>query len=301
MSRILVAGCGYVGTRLARRLVSGGHRVFGLRRRPEGLPDGVTPVAADVEDPDSLEALPEGLDAFVYAVAPGGRDVARYRATYVRGFRNVRNAARARSPELARVVLVGSTGVYGHTDGRWVDEDTAPQPADGTARILLEAEDRAREGEPPAVVLRLGGIYGPGRTRTIRRVLDGDAGCPEPDRYANRIHRDDAAGALAHVLGLESPHPVYLGVDREPARLRDVLRWIALRAGVKDPCAEGGRGTRKIRGPRGRRGMSKRCRSDRLVASGYTFRYPTFRDGYAPLVDALAGDASTGFAQGGRR
>lgn len=298
MPRILVAGCGYVGSRLAERLVSGGHRVWGLRRSPATLPDGVVPLAADVSDRASLEAVPTELDALVYAVSPGGRDVGSYRTAYLDGFRNVREAVRDRSPGAGRIVLVSSTGVYGYTDGRWVDEDTPPEPADATARVLLEAETRARSGEPPGIVLRLGGIYGPGRTRAIRRVLDGSAGCPGPDRYGNRIHRDDAAGALAHLLALDAPRSLYLGVDREPAPLRELYRWIAARGRVDDPCE--GADDDEAWEAAGRRGTSKRCRSDRLVDDGYAFRYPTFREGYAPLIDGLAATAAADSARAGR-
>lgn len=259
--------------------------MWGLRRSPEALPDGITPVLADVEDPGSLGAVPSGLDALVYAVSPRARDASAYHAAYVDGFRNVRDAVRARSPDLRRVVLVGSTGVYGYDDGRWVDEDTPPQPTGATARALLEAEAVAVESAPEGVVLRLGGIYGPGRTRMIRRVLEGRAGCPPPDRYGNRIHRDDAAGALAHLLDLESPRSLYLGVDRDPAPLRKVYRWIAGRGGVDDPC--GGVSEGEVQEAAGRRGTNKRCRGDRLVEAGYTFRYPTFREGQGPLIDDL--------------
>ena len=138
----------------------------------------------------------------------------------------------------------------------------------------------------PGVVLRLGGIYGPGRERTVRRVLGGDAPCMAPDRYGNRIHRDDAAGALVHLLGLPDPAPLYLGVDRDPAPLRDVYAWIAERAGVPDPCAGVGPGDGVSEG---RRGTNKRCSSRRLAESGYAFRFPSYREGYAPMLEALTG------------
>lgn len=286
MARVLIAGCGYVGSALARLLVADGDRVFGLKRAPRELPPGVEPVAADVTDPASLEGLPGELDALVYAVSPGGGDAGRYREAYVDGFANVLAAARESSPELARTLLVSSTGAYGYADGRWVDEETPPEPNHPRGEILVEAERQAVEGPPRGVVLRLGGIYGPGRTSTVRRVLAGDAGCPHPERYSNRIHRDDAAGAARHLLRLADPEDLYLGVDREPAPLRDVYRWIAERGGAPDPCADEDAEAWEATG---RRGTNKRCRSDRLAASGYRFRYPTYREGYGPLVDSEAG------------
>jgi nucleoside-diphosphate-sugar epimerase len=284
MQRVLIAGCGYVGGRLAELLAGEGREVYGLKRDPTRLPPGVHAVAADVSDPDTLTGLPGRFDALVYAVSPSGRAEEAYRAAYVEGLRNVlraltSNGRTADAP--TRAILVSSTGVYGQTDGRWVDEDTPPEPSDSTGGILLEGERVAREAGGTGVVLRLGGIYGPGRTTTVRRVLDGEAGCPSPERYGNRIHRDDAAGALRHLLDLANPDPVYIGVDRDPAPLRDVYRWIAAEGGAPDPC-RGGEGESWEAG--GRRGTNKRCSSDRLVRSGYEFRYPSYREGYAAFI-----------------
>jgi nucleoside-diphosphate-sugar epimerase len=277
VSRVLIAGCGYVGSRLAELLVDDGVDVWGLKRRPTGLPHGVVGLEADVTDPATLRPLPAGLDAVVYAISPAGRTAEAYRLAYVEGLENLLDAVSAP----VRTVLVSSTGVYGHTDGRWVDEETPEDPSDPTAELVRAGEAVARSRGAPGVVVRLGGIYGPGRTRTIRMVLAGEAPCMAPDVYGNRIHRDDAAGALRHVLRLRDPAPVYLGVDRDPAPLRDVYAWIADRGRAPDPCAgvepdEAGVG--------GRRGTNKRCSSRRLQDSGYAFRYPTFREGYAPLV-----------------
>ncbi|MFP4623972.1 MAG: SDR family oxidoreductase [Gemmatimonadota bacterium] len=279
--RVLIVGCGYVGGRLAELLVADGRTVYGLKRDPSTLPAGVEPVRADVSDPGSLAGLP-AADVMVYAVAPSGRTESAYRLAYVDGVRNVL-AAVGRGDAPGRVILVSSTGVYGHDDGRRVDEETPPEPATLTGEIVLEGERALLEAAPGGVVLRLGGIYGPGRNRTVRRVIRGEAGCPGPDRYGNRIHRDDAAGALRHLLALPDPEPVYLGVDRDPAPLREVYRWVAERAGVPDPCRAG----EAVDPDEGRRGGNKRCSSDRLAASGYEWHYPTFREGYATQVDAL--------------
>lgn len=281
IGRVLVAGCGYVGTRLAERLLDDGVRVWGLKRDPSTLPLGVGAVAADVTDPPTLDGLPAGLDAVVYAVSPSGRTEGAYRAAYVDGLANLLDALDG----APRLVLVSSTGVYGQTDGRWVDESTSEEPADATAEAVLAGEALARERGAPGIVLRLGGIYGPGRTWTIDRVVSGDAPCMAPDLYTNRIHRGDAAGAARHLLTLDDPAGLYLGVDREPAALREVYAWIARRAGAPDPCE--GVAPENVR-TEGRRGANKRCSSDRLVQAGYDFEYPTFRDGYAPLVRASA-------------
>lgn len=290
MPRILVAGCGYVGGRLASLLANDGDRVWGLRRDPSSTPPGVTPLAADVTDASSLRTLPKALDALVFAISPDSREPSAYEAAFGRGLRTLLDSVHDSSPELSRILLISSTGVYGQVDGRWVDEETPPQPADETASILLEGEALVRAAGH-GLALRLGGIYGPGRTGTVTRVIRGESGCPPGNRYGNRIHVDDAAGAARHLLRLSSPADLYVGVDRDPAPVRDVYAWIADRAGVADPC-ESPRHPVDNAVARRRRRSNKRCRSDRLVASGYQFRYPTYREGYGPIVDSLGGTGS---------
>jgi nucleoside-diphosphate-sugar epimerase len=278
--RVLVVGPGYVGSEVVRRLAEAGVEVRGLRRSEAPVPGDPSPLVADVTRP--LELPAETFDAVVYAVAPGGRSEAAYRAAYVDGPAHVMDWL-GWAPHQGRFLLVGSTGVYGQADGEWVDEDTPPEPASPTARVLAEAEASLHARRPDAVVLRLGGIYGPGRTRTIEMVRDGSIGCPSPGIFGNRIHRDDAAAAVIHLLELADPAPIYLGVDRDPADLRDVYAWLADRLGVPDPCATGEAGHRDA--PE-RRGTNKRCDGSRLVDSGFSFAFSTFREGYGSLIEA---------------
>lgn len=279
--RCLIAGCGYLGSALAERLARRGHEVFGLRRRPAGLPAGVTPVAADLGDPAALAAaLPGDLDAVVYAAAADSRDPADYRRAYPDGLGHLLDALPEPGP---RVLFTSSTSVYGQDDGSWVDEDSPTEPPSETGRILLEAEARLAGSGRPGATLRLGGLYGPGRTRLIESVRSGAARIPAGEAVpTNRIHRDDAAGALDHLLNLPAVDPVYLGVDDDPADLGTVLRWMAQRLGVPEPpLAEPGDGAGAA--GRGRR-MRKRCRNGRLRGSGYAFTYPSFREGYDSIL-----------------
>ena len=280
--RCLVAGCGYVGAALAGGLAAEGHEAFGLRRRPEGLPEGVQTIAADLCDAATLAAaIPPDLDAVVYAVASDTRDPAAYRRAYVEGLVNL--LARLPTPG-PRVIFTSSTSVYGQDDGSWVDEASPTLPPRETGRILLEAEAALSGSGRDFSILRLGGIYGPGRTRLLETVRDGTARLPaEAGVYTNRIHRDDAARALDHLVKLPSVDPVYLGVDDDPAELSEVLRWMAGRLGVPEPrrsaaetAAVTGRGLR----------TRKRCRNRQLRASGFELRHPTFREGYDAILTA---------------
>jgi nucleoside-diphosphate-sugar epimerase len=278
--RVLIAGCGYVGSALAVRLTEDGARAWGLRRDPSGLPHGVQPVAADLLDPGLEEWIPR-TDAVVYAASPDESSDEAYRRTYVSGLENLLRALRSRGADGARVILVSSTSVYGDQDGREVDEDTPVAPEDFRGSRVVEGEKILGDTWGDGVILRLGGIYGPGRTRLLERVRAGTARCPAPPTvWSNRIHVEDAAGALHHLLGVEDPDRVYIGVDREPVSICTVYRYVAELLGAPEP---------EVEPESGRRRGNKRCSSRRLVESGYAFRYPSFREGYRQVVAGLSG------------
>lgn len=273
--RVLIAGCGYVGRSLARMLVSDGHEVFGLRRTPRELPHGVVPVTADLAEGRDLEAIPGDLDACVSAISPDGRSQSAYKAAYVRAVRNLQPLLENESPHLQRWVFTSSTAVYGQKSGEAVDERTSTSPSSFTGRTLVRAEGIVRASPVPSpIVIRFGGIYGPGRTRLLDTVRRGEATCPPNPSYTNRIHRDDAAGAIRHLLAVRDPAQVYLGVDTEPAERCEVLTWMADQLGAPPPSP----------GPPSSRG-SKRVDSRRLQKSGFEFRFPTFREGYRAILD----------------
>jgi nucleoside-diphosphate-sugar epimerase len=285
MANILIAGCGYVGTALGVGLAAAGHVVWGLRRAGEGLPPGIRHLGANLTAPQTLHALPAGLDVVFYTAAPHGSDAAAYRAIYVDGLRHLLEALTRQHQSPRRVFFTSSTAVYAQSTGEWVDETSPTEPRHFTGSRVLDGERLLLAGPFPATVLRLGGIYGPGRTSLIERVRQGLAACRDgPPLYTNRIHRDDCAGALHHLMTLPQPEALYVGVDREPADQGDVLRWLADQLGAPPPriASASSADTRRQR-------TNKRCRNAKLVASGYVFRYPTYREGYTALLNS--GDA----------
>ena len=274
--RILLAGCGDLGERVAQRLRAHGDEVWALRRQPpaRGM-HGIHWLRGDLTDPASLRELPAGITRLVYLPAPATRDKAAYRAIFVDGLRHLLDALDRR--RLARVLFVSSSAVYGEHDGDWVDEATPSDPPGFNGAVLLEAEQWLAEQSLPATVLRLAGLYGPGRLQLIERLRTGQLRVPrETPHWANRIHVDDAAAAVAHLLQLESPQPLYLGVDDTPMPLDELYDFLAALIDAPLP-AEGA-------APAGV--GSKRLRNARLRASGWTPQWPDAREGYAALLDS---------------
>jgi nucleoside-diphosphate-sugar epimerase len=277
---VLIAGCGYVGSELARQLLTRGSReVFALRRNIRTLPDGVRPLAVDLANPGEITGLPHRIDTLFYTVGSDASTPEAYTNAYVTGLRNLCEALGRRGALPARLIVVSSTAVYAQDDGSIVDETSPTVPSRFSGQILLESEALARAFVDDTVAVRFGGIYGPGRTRFLDSVADGTASRDGKREYTNRIHRDDCAGVLDHLMTLASPRDVYIGVDDEPADRRTVVEWIAAELGIVAPDTP-------PTSPTALPQHGKRCSNRRLRESGYTFRYPTYRQGYAEMIDA---------------
>lgn len=275
--RILIAGCGYVGLRVAERLNGLGHQVFGLRRNPEGVVPSLIWCRGDLTSTDPL-LLPEGLDAVVLAAGLRRDTDDRYQALFVDGYARLLETLRHRS--LKRLVLVSTTGVFAETEGGWVTESSPVDISRSPSRYYIAAEEQVLASRFSSVVVRLSGIYGPDRFRLIRDVRDGRAvRIPPPIHYLNHLHADDAAGAIAHLALLPDAASLYIASDREPADRNVVLQWIS---------TELGKGEIPLAAPPAalpaRRSGNKRCDASRLVKSGYVFSFPTFREGYRDLI-----------------
>lgn len=276
---VLIAGCGDLGTEAGLRFAAGGRRVIGWRRSPGKLPPQLEGVAADLTSA-KLPSIPADVDIVVVAVAADSSTEAAYRTAYVDGLANVLHALERDGVTPRRLLFVSSTAVYGDAAGAVVDEATPAEPGSFSGKLLLEAEEllhsRLAGTGTAGIVLRLGGIYGPGRTRLIDQVRTGTAVVPDISRHTNRIHRDDAAAAIVHLTTMaREPDPVYLGVDKDPAELGEVLRFLAKEMGFDEP-------------PVGHvpvaRGGDKRCSSQKLQATGFEFAYPSYVEGYRAIL-----------------
>jgi nucleoside-diphosphate-sugar epimerase len=214
---VLVAGFGDVGGRLAALRVARGDGVLALRRRDVPEVRGVRAFRGDLTSGEGLPQLPRQVEAIVFCAAPDQRDEAAYRRLYLDGLRRLLDTV-----DTPRCIFVSSTAVYGEDAGEWVDEATPAQPSGFNGRVLLEAE-HVLAPQAGGCVLRLSGLYGPGREALLRRARSRE---PAARRWTNRLHVDDAAAALSHLLDLPEPGLVYLGNDDRPALETEVVAWI---------------------------------------------------------------------------
>lgn len=271
--RVLIAGAGDLGIRLALRLPAT-DSVYGLRRNTAALPARMLGVTVDLRrDPQHWPAPPEALDAVVYALTPSQRDEAGYREVYIDGLMRLRRWLLG----VPRLIFVSSTAVYGQSAGEWVDEQSPAASTSWNGRVLLEAEAAARREWNEVVLLRLAGLYGPGRLWLQRRLQQGTTCQADPPAWTNRIHIDDAAALLECLLRHPAPPPLLIGVDREPAPECEVLSWLAGQLGLPAPRAVASAGA----------SAGKRLRNDLAQSLGWQPRYPGYRAGYLSVLGEL--------------
>ncbi|MDD7805876.1 MAG: SDR family oxidoreductase [Endozoicomonas sp. (ex Botrylloides leachii)] len=273
--QVFIAGCGYVGCELARQLMSRGDvDVWGLRRNTKALPAGVHPIQGDLAIAKTFDSWPVSIDYVIYCLAAKDHTEASYRQAYLQCLDNLICLLEKENQQPKRILFTSSTGVYHQSGGVWVNESSTTEPKNYAGQIMLEAENLLKQAPFPSTAIRFGGIYGPDRIRLLNRAKEGVGCYAEPPVYGNRIHRDDCAGILAHLLMISAAElpiqPVYLGVDNDPAPIYDVLQWLANKEGT----------TLNNDNPPPARG-NKRCDNALIRSTGYRFHYPDYRSGYA--------------------
>ncbi len=277
--RKLVIGCGYLGQRVARRWLAQGDSVVALTRSQAHAQlfevSGIEPVIGDVTQPASLAGLPE-VDTLLYAVGLDRNSGQSQRDVYVGGLDNVlgRMAGRVR-----RLLYVSSTGVYGQNDGQWVDESSECQPESESGRVCLDAENLLRDKVPDSNILRLAGIYGPGRI--VARVESLRAGLVvegNPEAWLNLIHVVDAVATVLSCERRGSPGSTYLVCDDHPSRRREYYSLLASMTGAPRPRFE----------PPSSAGLNKRCSNRRLHEElQVVLRFPRMNIGLPQALTTL--------------
>jgi len=290
--KLFAFGLGYAARRVLARLpgVEASGATRDLQTARAWRRDGVAAWAVD--DPaarPALKAALHGAETLLVSAPPdenGDPALQRFGGTI------------AAAPALARVIYLSSVGVYGDRDGAWVDELSAPAPGSARARRRLAAEREWRafaEARGARVdVLRLAGIYGPGRN-ALEKLRRGEARrIVKPGQVFNRIHVDDVAAVAVRLIEAGGPGGLWNVADEEPAPPEDVIVFAAELLGVAPPPAEDFATARLTPMARSFYDDNRRVDVGKLRRElGYRWLYPTYRDGLSALAAAGEGRATT--------
>lgn len=279
MAKVLIIGCGDLGSAIATRLHQSRHEVIGVRQSDKQLPHAMQTIQADVTQPSSLCTL-ENLNPtiIIYCVSASASTDESYQAHYVTGLKNVL-ATQANNQALLHVFFVSSTRVYGQVTEDLLDENTPAIPADFGGERLLEGENLLNNLPCKSTKLRLSGIYGTGRLYLVNMAKD-FAKWPAENNWSNRIHRDDAASFIAFLVEKvaqnEEAADCYIVTDDLPTQQYDVLRWLAAQMQLD---------TSHIKTPQTQSG--KRLSNQRLRGTGFKLQYPNYQAGYSLILQSL--------------
>lgn len=268
----LVVGLGGLGRRIAIEAQSLGGPVLGMRRQDKPIA-GVDLLQHDATRP--WPALPAGITDVVFCLSPQGSTDAGYDAAYTHPAAEGLVALQRWAPK-AHVWLISSTSVYPQQNGEWITEAAPANPTRSTAGIIRQTEKFWLDSQQEATALRPAGIYGPGRTYLLRQAAEGFQVTDEQPVYTNRIHVEDAARAVVHLIahrraGRGAP-PVVNLADQSPISMQALMAWLQEKLHVVPT-------TQRVLG----RG-SKRVSSELLAATGFNWRYPSYREGYQDMI-----------------
>lgn len=282
--RVLIVGCGYVGLEAGRQWAVRGAYVEGVRRSAEDAEElraaGIALRVGDVTRREDVLGWPGEWDVVVNAVSSsrGGADV--YRKVYGAGTEHL--LGWMAGGRVGRYVHLSSTSVYGQVDGSWVDESSATEPVSETSRLLVATEQRLIEEHSrsglPVSVLRVAGIYGPGRGHQLQQLMRGEARIQgDGRRWVNMVHRDDVAAAIRLVSETGVAGRIYNVVDDEPVAQGEFVAWLAGEYGLPlPPVATEEENAGRKRGLTHKRVLNARLRSE----TPWKPAFPTFREGY---------------------
>jgi nucleoside-diphosphate-sugar epimerase len=286
----LIFGCGYLGERVAMRWRHAGDDLIVVTRggpRTKQLElQGYRVIVADVTRPNSLRCLAAqpAPDAVLYAVGYDHTAGQSIQEIYEEGVRNVLAAI---PPTTGHFIYISSTGVYGDASGEWIDERTPTNPrrAGGQAALAAEQAIRAHQIRKRAVILRLAGLYGPGRIPFLDALRAGEPIPAAGEGYLNLIHVDDAARAVLaadRLAPLDDGPRILCVSDGQPVRREDYYREVARQIGAPPP---------RFVAPPADSPRASRAQADRRVSNSQmlaqlkvTLMYPDYRAGLAAII-----------------
>ncbi len=291
--RLVIFGCGYVGSAVARTALAAGAQVEAVTRNAEKAAalraEGLTSVVvAELASSDWHRQITSGADFVVNCVSASAPGIEGYRQSYVAGQESILAWAQAGRVPVGTLIYTSSTSVYPQGDGAVVDETAITVGASPTGAIIRESEIILEQASALVCrrwfILRLAGIYGPGRHHLLDQLQAGAtvlSGLGVP--HLNLIHRDDIVSAI--MAGLEAPavlgNEIFNVTDNQPARRAEVGVWLAAQLGVAAPLFDGTLKTRRGGGLTPDRQISSQKIQQML---GWQPQFPDYRAGYRAIL-----------------
>lgn len=282
---LLIFGAGYSGKAIATAFREAGHDVAGTTRSPEKAEQlekaGIRPLIYDgAELTSELEQALSQATHLVQSVSPGPEGDA------LPGLLRPRLSSLA--PNLRWVAYLSTVGVYGDHKGEWVTEETPcrPEAARGAERLVAEQDwlDLGADAGFPVSVLRLSGIYGPGRNTFMNLVQGTARRLIKPGQVFNRIRVEDIGRAALH-LAQKELGGIYNVTDDEPCPPQDVVTEAARLLGVEPPPEQDFATAELSPMARSFYGKNQRVSNEKLKATGFQFLFPEYRSSLANLAE----------------
>ena len=279
---ILIFGAGYSGKAFGKNAANAGARVFGTTRSADNAANfashGITPVLFDgTTVTGELARVIEQTAEIIVSVAPGEDGDA---------ILNTAENHLADAAALKWIAYLSTVGVYGNHDGAWVDEKTECRPVSkrSVQRVAAENEwlEFAKDRRLPLSILRLSGIYGPGRN-ALKNMIEGKARrLVKPGQVFNRIHVVDIARSLLF-LSEKRADGIFNVTDNMPSPPQDVVEYAASVTKI-DPPEPIDFDTATL-SPMARSfyGENKRVSNAKINSIGFQFSYPDYRYALAKM------------------
>ncbi|RTE87768.1 MULTISPECIES: NAD-dependent epimerase/dehydratase family protein [Gammaproteobacteria] len=277
MKSVLWLGFGDIAQRTAT-LFPKSVQVSGVKRSPMTASEHVSMLYGDISSATFLKSTLQSVkpDVIVITLTPSEFSEEGYQTSYIQPVKTLTQAL-LEVGIAPRVLFVSSTSVYAQSYGHWVNEESETAPSGFSGRTMLECEALLANYPGQSTVVRASGIYGPGRTRLLDNLREGRIALN--DNWTNRIHSDDLAGVIIHLLNAQQKlnHDVVIATDNEPSIQSEVYTWLAELLNIE--ISKTSERNTPVRG------ANKRLSNQKLVATGFEFRYSSYKDGYKALLD----------------
>ena len=275
MARILIIGCGDIGQAVAVEFFAQGHHVTGLKRHPPSSKQDIHYIKADINKAETLNLLTGDFQQAIIILSPDSSSTEAYRVVFETGINNLLIALTKK----ISITFISSTRVYAENNGEWVNEQTLANACDPKSRLILQAENKILAHNPLNTIIRFSGIYGRAKGYFLQQIKNANPIQQHPSYYTNRIHRSDCIGVIVHLINKkiagDKLEPLYLATDSEPSSKWDVACYLAKQMNCNKPIAS----------PESEQNsQNKRISNQRLIDSGYPFKYPSYQQGYQKII-----------------